>query len=352
MKFVIKNTNMKIVVDAMGGDNAPAVVIDGVIAAAKNYKEEILLIGDKPAINKELERYKNIKNLPVQIIHSDEVITMNDSPVDAYRKKPNSSIVKGIKLVADGLADGFFSAGNSGAIGAAALMLLKRIEKVSRPALATLFPTLKKPCIIIDVGANVDSKPKNLLQFAVMGNVYSKNLLKNENPKIGLVSIGEEATKGNELILSTYKLLKASGLNFIGNIEGGGVPKGNVDVIVCDGFTGNIVLKLSEGIAAFLMQLIKDEMKKNPIRIMTAALILRGVFKHIKKKIDYDEYGGAPLLGVNGVCIIGHGSSNAKAIKNGIRVCIESVKNNVTQNIKDEIAKVSHLTDGGSNNGN
>lgn len=345
---------MKIAVDAMGGDNAPAVIIDGAIEAARKYKEEILLVGNEAVITKELSKYRGTQSLPVKVIHSEEVITMDDSPVDAYRKKPNSSIIKGIKLVADGHADGFFSAGNSGAIGTAAYIMLKRIKGVFRPALATVFPTLKNPCIIIDVGANVDSKPRNLLQFAVMGNIYSKSLLKNSNPRVGLVSIGEETSKGNELTLAAGKLLKASGINFIGNIEGRDIPSGNADVIVCDGFTGNIILKVSEGIAGFLVQLIKNEMKKNPIRIMTAALILRGVFKHIRKKIDHNEYGGAPLLGINGVCIIGHGSSNANAVKNGIRVCIESIKNNITENIKTEIDKVSHLTNsnGGGSNGN
>jgi len=343
---------MKIVVDAMGGDNAPAVIIEGVIDAAKEYGEEILLVGDELQIKKELKKYKNVQNLPIRIIHSEEIITMNDSPVDAVRLKPNSSIVKGIKLVAEGVAEGFFSAGNSGAINATALMTLKRIEGVSRPAIATVFPTLLNPCVLIDIGANVDSKPKNLLQFAVMGSVYYKNLFKTEKPKIGLLSIGEEPSKGNELTLASYKLISESGLNFFGNIEGRDIPQGKVNVVVCDGFTGNIVLKLSEGISGFLVQLIKNEMKKNPIRIMTAAFILKSVFKHIKKKIDYAEYGGAPLLGVNGVCIIGHGSSNAKAIKNGIRVCIESVKNNIIGNIKNEIAQINHLTNGGNGNGN
>lgn len=343
---------MKIVVDAMGGDKAPSVVIEGVIDAAKDYGEEILLVGDEPQIKKELKKYRNVQNLPIKIIHSEEVITMNDSPVGAVRLKPNSSIVKGIKLVAEGAAEGFFSAGNSGAINATALIILKRIEGVSRPAIATVFPTLVNPCVLIDIGANVDSKPKNLLQFAVMGSVYYKNLFKKDKPKIGLLSIGEEPSKGNELTLTTYKLIEKSGLNFFGNIEGRDIPQGKVDVVVCDGFTGNVVIKLSEGISGFLVQLIKDEMKKNPLRIMTAAFILKSVFKHIKKKIDYAEYGGAPLLGVNGVCIIGHGSSNAKAIKNGIRVCIESVKNNIIGNIKNEIAKINHLTNGGNGNGN
>jgi len=343
---------MKIVLDAMGGDGAPAVVIEGVIDAANDYGMEILLAGDEHQIKKELKKYRNVQNLPIRIIHSEEVIMMNDLPVDAVRLKPNSSIVKGIKLVADGTADGFFSAGNSGAINATALITLKKIEGVSRPAIATVFPTLLNPCVLIDIGANVDSKPKNLLQFAVMGSVYYKNLFKKDMPKIGLLSIGEEQSKGNELTMATYKLISESGLNFFGNIEGRDIPQGKVDVVVCDGFVGNVVLKLSEGISGFLVQLIKNEMKKNPLRIMAAAFILKSVFKHIKKKIDYDEYGGAPLLGVNGVCIIGHGSSNAKAIKNGIRMCIESVKNNIIANIKNEVAKINHLTGGGNGNGN
>ncbi|MBI5574552.1 MAG: phosphate acyltransferase PlsX [Elusimicrobia bacterium] len=343
---------MKIVVDAMGGDKAPNVVIEGVIDAAKEYGAEILLVGDEHQIKKELKKYRNVQNLSIKIIHSEEVITMNDPPVDAVRLKPNSSIVKGIKLVANGEAEGFFSAGNSGAINATALMTLKRIEDVSRPAIATVFPTLINPCILIDIGANVDSKPKNLLQFAAMGSVYYKNLFKAERPKIGLLSIGEEPSKGNELTLAAYKLIERSGLNFFGNIEGRDIPQGKVNVVVCDGFTGNVVIKLSEGISGFLVQLVKNEMKKNPVRIMAAAFILKSVFKHIKKKIDYAEYGGAPLLGVNGVCIIGHGSSNAKAIKNGIRVVIESVKNNIIENIKNEIAKINHLTNGGNGNGN
>ena len=343
---------MKIAVDAMGGDNSPTVVIAGAVEAAKSFKEEIILVGNESDIRSELNKFKNVQNLPIQIAHSEEVIAMDESPVDAFRKKPNSSIVKGIKLVADGKASGFFSAGNSGAINAAALMTLKRLEGVSRPGIAIAFPTLKKPCVIIDVGANVDSKPRNLMQFAVMGSVYSTDILKIENPKVGLLSIGEESSKGNELTIETHKLLVKSGLNFIGNIEGRDIGKGDVDVIVCDGFVGNVVLKLSEGIADYLIQLIKEEMKKSPILLMTAALILKGVFKDIKKKIDYDEYGGAPLLGVNGICIIGHGSSNAKAIKNGIRVCIESVKNNIIQHLVTDILKVSHLTHGDNENGN
>ncbi|MFH1540620.1 MAG: phosphate acyltransferase PlsX [Elusimicrobiota bacterium] len=335
---------MKIAVDVMGGDNAPFTVVEGAIDIARKFNEEILLVGDEYQIKNELKKYKNIQNLPIKIIHAPEVIVMSDSPVDAVRLKPNSSIVKSIKLIADGLADGFFSAGNSGAINAAALMILKRIEGVSRPAIATIFPTLTNPCVLIDIGANVDSKPKNLLQFAVMGSVYYKNLFKVEKPKIGLLSIGEEQSKGNELTIATYKLIKESGLNFFGNVEGRDIPKGNADVVVCDGFVGNVVLKLSEGISEFFVQLIKNEMKKSPIRVMTAAFILKSVFKHIKKKIDYDEYGGAPLLGINGACIIGHGSSNAKAIKNGIKLCIESAKNNIVEDIKKEIAKINHLT--------
>ncbi|OQA92703.1 MAG: Phosphate acyltransferase [Elusimicrobia bacterium ADurb.Bin231] len=335
---------MKIVVDAMGGDYAPAVVAAGAVDAAKEYGHEILLIGDKKLVSAELNKY-NSAGLPISIIHASEVVEMSDSAAGSLRSKPNSSIAQGIKLLAEKKADGFFSAGHSGAVGASALITLKRIKGVSRPAIATVFPTLNAPCVLVDAGVNVDSKPKNLFQFAVMGSLYSKYIFGIKNPAVGLLSIGKEETKGNELTLETYKLLKNSDLNFVGNIEGGDIVRGEINVVVCDGFTGNIVLKLGEGVAQLLISLIKNEMKKNPIKVMAAYLLLRGVFKNIKKKIDYDEYGGAPLLGVNGVCFIGHGSSNAKAIKNGIRVTANAVKNNINGHIEEELKKL------GENNG-
>ena len=331
---------MKIVVDAMGGDNAPGVVVEGAVEAARQYKQNIILIGNEAKIKQELKKYKDISCLPISVINANEVVGMGESPTESFRRKPDSSIVQGLKLLAENKADGFFSAGHSGAIGTAALLTLKRLEGISRPALATVFPTIKDPCVVIDSGANIDSKPKNLLQFAIMGMVYSKYILKIDNPRAGLLSIGEEDSKGNELTLEAFKLMKESGINFAGNIEGRDVIKGDVNVVVCDGFVGNIVLKLSEGISEFLVKLIKDEIKKNPVRMMTAAFILKSVFKNIKKKIDYDEQGGAPLLGVNGVCVIGHGSSNSKAIKNGIRVTIETIKNNINNHIRDEIDRI------------
>jgi len=330
---------MKIVVDAMGGDHAPCVVVEGAVEAAKEYKQDIILIGDEAKIKQELKKHKNIHGLPISVINATEVVGMGESATESFRKKPNSSIVQGLKLLAENRADGFFSAGHSGAVGTAALLTLKRLEGISRPALATIFPTKKDPCVVIDSGANIDSKPKNLLQFAVMGLVYSKYILKIENPKAALLSIGEEDSKGNELTLETFKLMKESGINFAGNIEGRDVIKGDVNVVVCDGFVGNIVLKLSEGVAGFLVYLIKNELKKNPINLLVAPL-LKNVFRNVRKKVDYDEIGGVPLLGVNGVCVIGHGSSNSKAIKNGIRVTIETVENNINNHIQDEINRI------------
>ena len=330
---------MKIVVDAMGGDFAPGVVVDGAVEAAKLYNKHIILIGDETGIRSELKRHKKTGGLPLSVVNATEVIGMGESAAESFRKKPDSSIVKGLRLLAEGKADGFFSAGHSGAIGTAALFTLKRLDGVSRPGLATVFPTMGRPCVLIDSGANIDSKPKNLMQFAVMGTVYSRFILNNINPRVGLLSIGEEDSKGNELTLEAFKLLKESEINFAGNIEGRDIVRGEVNVIVCDGFVGNIVLKLSEGLAGFLVYLIKNELKKNPLS-MLAAPVLQNVFKHIKKKVDYDEQGGALLLGVNGVCVIGHGSSNAKAIKNGIRTTIEAVENNVNNHIQDEIIRM------------
>ncbi len=330
---------MKILVDAMGGDFAPGVAVEGAVEAAKLYKKHIILIGNEAAIKDELKKHKRSGGLPLSVVNASEVISMGDSAAESFRKKPDSSIVKGLRLLAEGKADGFFSAGHSGAIGTSALLTLKRLDGISRPALATVFPTMGKPCVLIDSGANIDSKPKNLMQFAVMGLAYSKFVLDNKNPRVGLLSIGEEDSKGNELTLEAFKLMKDSGINFAGNIEGGDIVRGEIDVIVCDGFVGNIVLKLSEGLAGFLVYLIKNELKKNPLNLL-AAPVLQNVFKHIRKKVDYDEYGGAPLLGVNGVSVIGHGSSNAQAIKKGLRTTIEAVENNINNHIQEEITKI------------
>lgn len=328
---------MRVALDAMGGDHAPAVTVAGAVLAAKEYGHEVVLVGPESILKTELEKHKTA-GLPVSIHHASEVIGMDEQPAQAVRQKKNSSIVVAAQLTADHKVDAFVSAGNSGAAMASALLNLKRIPGVSRPAITTVFPTVSGICVLLDVGANVDSKPKHLMQFAVMGKIFVEKVLGIQNPKLGLMSIGEEEGKGNELTLATYELLKKSGLNFVGNIEGRDVPKGKADVIICDGFVGNIVLKFGEGVAEMIFKLVKEELKDHPIA-WAALPFLWPALKDLRKKLDYTEHGGAPLLGVDGVCIIGHGGSNAKAIKNAIRVGAQFAEKNVNKEIAQEIAK-------------
>lgn len=336
---------MRIAIDAMGGDLAPAAIIEGVNLAVKEYSCELVLVGEEKAINQELRKYDLPSSL-VSVHHASEVIGMKEIPIKACRTKKDASIIVATKLVAENKADALISAGNSGAIMTASLLYLGRSPNVRRPAIATLIPTLEGLSIALDVGANVDCKPLHLFQFAIMGNIYVKSILKKEKPRIGLLSIGEEEGKGNELALSTYELLKNSSLNFIGNIEGSDIPKGKADVIVCDGFVGNIILKFGEGLVEAIFELAHKELKDHPFRTTLSALLLKKVFEEIKKKTDYDEYGGAPLLGTNGVCIICHGKSNAKAIKNAIRVAGESIKQKINQEISEELKKFSQGENG------
>ena len=326
---------MRIAVDAMGGDYAPGVVVEGAVQAAKKGGYEIILVGDEARLKEEMKNYRS-SSLPLSIHHCSEVIGMDESPAIACRQKKDSSIVIATRLIKEGMADGMVSAGNSGAVMAAALMVLGRLPKVDRPAIVVLMPTLKGPGVILDVGANVNSTARDLLQFAVMGNIYMKTIMKKENPRIGLLSIGAEEVKGNDVTVEAHRLLRQSGLNFVGNIEGTDILKGKADVIVCDGFVGNILLKFGEGIAEEFMNVFRDEILKYPFRKM-ALLLLRGAFKDIRKKIDYAEYGGAPLLGVDGCSIICHGSSNAKAITSAIRVAGEFVEKRINQQIKERL---------------
>lgn len=261
---------------------------------------------------------------------------MDESPAIACRQKKDSSIMVATRLVKEGMADAMVSAGNSGAVLASALMVLGRLPKVDRPAIAALIPTLKGVVALLDVGANVNSTAKGFLQFAVMGNIYMKTIMNKESPRIGLLSTGAEETKGNEVTVEAHRLLRQSGLNFVGNVEGKDIVKGKADVIVCDGFVGNILLKFSEGIAEEFISLFRDEILKYPFRKI-ALILLRGAFKDIKKRVDYAEYGGAPLLGVDGCSIICHGSSNAKAISNAIRVAGEFVEKRINQQIKESL---------------
>ncbi|MBU0579592.1 MAG: phosphate acyltransferase PlsX [Candidatus Margulisbacteria bacterium] len=308
---------MRIVVDALGGDYAPAEIVKGAVLASKEMPEcQIILVGDTDKVKAELSGYPAQKN--IEIIHAPENINMDEHPLQAIRQKKNASINVGLKIVKDKQADGFISACNTGAVMAAALLTLGRVKGIERPAIASVFPTIKDNAILLDIGANADCRPSHLVQFAQMGSLYAQKVLNKENPKVGLLSIGEEDEKGNELTQATNPLLKKAPVNFIGNIEGKDIFEGMADVVVCDGFVGNVVLKLSEGLMHTVMNEIKNMVKKNILAILGAIFMLP-VLKIFKKKFDYEEYGGAPLLGVDGICIITHGRAKAKAIKNAIR---------------------------------
>jgi phosphate acyltransferase len=329
---------VKISIDAMGGDHAPGSIVEGAVWAARTLGHEIILVGNPPAIEAELRRL-DVKGLNIRIEPSEDVIGMDESPAQACRQKPRSSIMVSTQLVGSGQADAVVSAGNSGATMAAALWHMRRLPGVSRPAITAIMPTLKGFCVVTDVGANVDCKPKHLLQFAIMGSQFVKHIFNRPHPRVGLLSIGEEPSKGNELTLAASELLSKFVPNFIGNAEGRDIPKGLADVIVCDGFVGNVVLKFGEGLAEALVALIREQVHAHPIAKL-GGLFLRGALKDVHKKIDYAEYGGAPLLGVNGVCIVCHGKSNPKAIFNAIRVAAELVQKGTNQAIRQELSRL------------
>ena len=316
---------MKIALDAMGGDGSPSVEVEGAILAAKEYNTEIVLVGDEGLLRAELKKHGSSAGLSLSICQASQRIEMHESPVAVLRRKKDSSIAVATNLVLEGKASAVVSAGHSGATMAAALFILGPIKGVERPAIATILPTLQGISIMLDVGANVDCKPRHLFQFAVMGHAYAKKVLQRENPRIGLLSIGEEDTKGNILTKETFRHLKDSPLNFIGNVEGRDVFSGNADVVVCDGFIGNVALKITEGVAETFGKLLAREIGKSLFGKI-GYVLLKPAFTSFKKKLDYAEYGGAPLLGVNGVCIICHGRSSPRAIKNAIAMALESAK--------------------------
>ncbi len=329
---------MKIAIDAMGGDNAPEAIVKGTIMAAEKLSDITLyLVGNKDLINEniQLSKFPNIK-----IKHADEKIEMNESPAHALRKKKNSSIVIGSKLVKDNKVDAFISAGNTGAVMASGIFNIGRIKGISRPAIATVFPSAKGQTMVLDSGANVDSKAENLLYYAIMGQIHYQNIFKKNNPGIGILSVGEEKEKGNKLSKNTFKLLENDKRikKFIGNIEGRDIFNGNCDIVICDGFTGNIVLKTTEGVANYIFSLLKEMFTSNLITRLSA-LVMKPYLSKMKEKLDYRQYGGAPLLGINGVVIISHGSSDATAIYNAIKVARKSIINNVIYKIKEEINK-------------
>lgn len=326
---------MKIVVDAMGGDHAPGVVVNGSLAAVKEYDLEVILVGDEPKIQALLKKAKYTGNR-ISVQHATEVIEMCEPAATSVRRKRNSSIVIGLNLVKEGKADAFFSAGNTGAVVCAATLELRLLPGIERAGIGIVTPTLKGISLIIDVGANIDPKPTQLLQYGIMAVAYCKNILNKPNPSVGLLNIGEEEKKGTEFIREAYELLEKSKLNFIGNVEGKDLFSGKCDIIVCDGFVGNVALKVSESAAEAMQTFLKRHLLSN-IWGKIGLIFMIPSLKRFKKEIDYAEYGGALLLGVNGVVIIGHGRSNFRAIKNAIRVAKEEVERQVNLKILEAI---------------
>lgn len=331
---------MKLALDACAGDLGPAPNIEGAIAAANRFGVEIALVGPAGAIQAELSKRGVAAGDPrFEIVDAPDVIAMEEDPAAACRAKPRASVMVCAELVASRKAQGLVSVGHSGATMVAALWHLKRVPGVLRPAIATLIPTPARMSVLLDAGANADCKPWHLLQFGVMGSIYAQTVLGVQKPTVGLLSIGEEECKGNELVKEALPLLKSSGLEFYGTVEGRDIPAGTTDVIVCDGFVGNICVKLLEGTCSTVFGMLKRALMENPVRKF-AAVLLRKPFGELKKRLSYDEYGGAPLLGVDGVAIIAHGRSNAKAVMNALRVAKELADGNVASRIKDAIEQV------------
>jgi len=324
---------MRIALDAMGGDQAPAVTVRGALEAVEAHGVEVILVGDAERLRREL----GASSRPgVSIRHAGQVVAMDESPSTALRRKKDSSIRVAVDLVKAGEADAVVSAGNTGAVMATAFFVLGTIPGVDRPGIATVMPSEKEPFLLIDAGATVDCKPVHLLQFAVMGDVYASMVLGRRRPRVGLLSIGEEATKGNELTREVFKLLESSHLEFAGNVEGKEIFSGVVDVVVCDGFTGNVALKIGEGLVESLVRMLRGEIGRSLLGRI-GYLLLRTGLPDIRKKLDYAEYGGAPLLGINGVTIISHGRSSGKAIRNAIRVAAESVEKGLKETIENGV---------------
>jgi glycerol-3-phosphate acyltransferase PlsX len=323
---------MKIAVDAMGGDYGPAVVVEGAVAAAREFGATVILIGDKAAIEREVSRL-GAEGGAVEVRHASQVVGMAESPSQALRRKRDSSLRVAAQLVKDGEAAAFISAGNTGAAMAIAMFVIGVLPGVDRPALAAVLPNLRRFTVLLDVGANVDPKPAHLLQFAVMGHIYARDILGYDNPRVGLLSVGEEEGKGNELTKETYDQLKDSSLNFVGNVEGRDIYNGRCDVVVTDGFTGNVALKISESLAEMLGAMIKEELMRD-IRSKLGASLAIPAFARFKRRVDYTEMGGAPLLGIDGAAIVCHGASPVKAIKNAVRIAGEWATAGVNEHIK------------------
>lgn len=328
---------MRILLDGMGGDNAPQEIVKGAVLAAELIEEEIVIIGREEAIRKELKRNK-YKGTKITLVDAREEITMHDSPVKAIREKKDSSLVVGLNMLKEGKGDLFVSAGNTGALIVGSRLLLGRIRGIDRPALASIYPDMvnMQPCLLVDAGASAESKAQNLLEYGLMGSIYMEKVWGRANPRVGLVNLGAEESKGTSVTKDAYQRLSAAPLNFVGNVEAREVPRGACDVIVCDGFVGNVVLKLTEGVSLTIFKLVKNALMEN-LKSKIGGVLVKGQLGKLKDEFDYEEYGGAPVLGVNGPVMKMHGSSTATAVKNAIIRGIPYAKENVVDIIRDEM---------------
>jgi glycerol-3-phosphate acyltransferase PlsX len=328
---------MRIILDAMGSDQHPQPDVEGAVWAAREFGVDIVLVGQKELVEPELAKH-DTSGLSLSVVHASQVLEMTDEPARAAKSKKDSSMVVGMRMLKQNEADAFVSAGNSGGVLAVALLYLGRIKGVKRPALSAVLPTRTGGCLLLDVGANADCKPLYLQQFAIMGNIYAEHVMGVSQPRVAIVSNGEEEGKGSTLVKETYTLLKDSDLNFVGNAEGKDILSGMADVIVTDGFTGNVAVKLAEGVAGFILQTLEEEIRSRPLATV-GALLAKPAFRQVKKRLDYREYGGAPLLGVDGTVIVGHGRSDTLAIKNAIRTAKQAVEEDALNAIREAISK-------------
>lgn len=333
---------MRILLDGMGGDNAPEAVVEGAVQASKEIEHKIVIIGNETALAQQLKKHKYDKD-KIEIVHASQVIENDDPPVRAVRSKKDSSMVIGLNMLKEGNGDVFISAGNTGALMAGGLFILGRIQGIDRPALASIYPILgKEASLLVDAGANAECKPNNLLEFAMMGSIYMEKVIGRKSPIVGLANIGAEETKGTTVVKAAYELLEKSNLRFAGNVEARDIPSGAVDVIVCDGFTGNIILKLTEGMAISMLKFMKHKFTEGT-KAKMGALLLQGKFKGLKSEMDYSEYGGAPILGVKGPIVKMHGSSDAKAVKNTILKAIPYVEEKVVSIIENSVVEIEEI---------
>ncbi len=335
---------MKIALDAMGGDFGPPNLVSGAVMALQEYPriEKLFLVGDTKQIEGELNKH-SCSDRRIEIIHSTQVVEMSDKPVESVRRKKDSSISRAVDLVKHGQAEAVVSAGHTGAAVASTTIKLRTLPGVERPGIASVIPTESNLFVLIDAGANVDARPMHLLQYGIMGSVYSRHVLGYENPCVGLMSIGVEEVKGSDFTKEVFKMLKESALNFRGNVEGHDLFRNPVEVVVCDGFVGNVLLKTCEAVGDAIFSWLKHELTKNKLR-MAGAYLAKDAFKTIRKKVNYEEYGGSPLLGVNGICIIAHGSSTPLAVKNALRVAAESIEHEVNPHIVEEVRRYHETT--------